>query len=213
MIALNRRRYMGGGALLYDAEVEWLKSNGTQYIDTLLYGTMDLDFEIVVKPVNAGTQFQNVLGDRYSSSSRRYSLMYDRSSGSQGGYWNCGASNEVILPRQYRDFNNFVTFKKEGLDVYANGNKIGTFSQQEFTTPNTILLFSMRNNGTISNPFQGYIASCKFSSGGALLKEYIAVRKGTIGYLYDKISKQLSVNNGVFDVGPDKTAMGGVVTP
>ena len=99
------------------------------------------------------------------------------------------------MPRQYRDFNNFVTFKKEGLDVYANGNKIGTFSQQEFTTPNTILLFSMRNNGTISNPFQGYIASCKFSSGGALLKEYIAVRKGTIGYLYDKISKQLSVKS------------------
>ena len=203
---LNRRRYMGGVKRLpYDAEVEWLKSNGTQYIDTLLYGSMDLDFEIVVKPVNSGTQFQNVLGDRYSSSSRRYSLMYDRTSGTQGGYWNCGSSNEVQIPRQYRDFSNFVTFKKEGLDVYANGNKIGTFSQQEFTTPNTIILFGMRNNGTMSNPFQGYIESCKFSLNGTLLKDFIAVRKGTIGYLYDKVSKQLSINNGVFEVGPDKT--------
>ena len=205
---LNRRRYMGGAkGLPYDAEVEWLKSSGTQYIDTLLYGTMDLDFEIVVKPANAGTQFQNVLGDRYSSSSRRYSMMYDRSSSTQGGYWNCGASNEVSLPRQYRDFDNFVTFKKEGLDVYANGNKIGTFSQQEFTTPNTILLFSMRNNGTISNPFQGYIASCKFSQNGILLRDYVAVRKGNIGYMYDKVSGNLFGNSGTGDfiLGSDKT--------
>jgi hypothetical protein len=199
---------MGGGSSLpYDAEVEWLKSSGTQYIDTLLYGTMDLDFEIVVKPVDSGTQFQNVLGDRYSSTSRRYSLMYDRTSGTRGGYWNCGASNEIQIPKNDRDFDNFVTFKKDGLDAYANGTKIGTFSQQEFTTPNTILLFGMRNNGTISNQFQGYIASCKFSQNGILLRDYVPVRVGQVGYMYDKVSRQLFGNSGTgsFILGPDKT--------
>ena len=199
---LNRRRYMGGvKGLPYDAEVEWLKSSGTQYIDTLLYGSMDLDYEVIVKPSNAGTQFQNILGDRYSSSSRRYNLMFNNNG---LGYAYCGSNNQVQFSGT-QNYNNFAIYKKEGLDIFINGAKSGTLSEQEFTTPNTVLLFGMRDNGSMSNPFYGYILSCTLSRNGVLLRDFIPVRVGQTGYMYDKVSGNLfgNLGSGTFEVGND----------
>lgn len=48
MIALNRRRVMGGAKQPYDAQIEYLESTGTQYIDSLVNGnnnsTVEVDF-------------------------------------------------------------------------------------------------------------------------------------------------------------------------
>ena len=192
---------MGGKSLPYDAEVEWLKSSGTQYIDTLIYGTMDLDYEVIVKPSNAGTQFQNILGDRYSSSSRRYNLMFNNNG---KGYAYCGSNNQVEISGT-QNYNNFAIYKKEGLDIFVNGAKYGTLSEQEFTTPNTVLLFGMRDNGSMSNPFYGYILSCTLSRNGVLLRDFIPVRVGQTGYMYDKVSGNLfgNLGSGTFEVGND----------
>ena len=45
---LNRRRYMGGGSapLPYDAEVEYIKSTGTQYIDLGIIGTNSIGYKV-----------------------------------------------------------------------------------------------------------------------------------------------------------------------
>ena len=190
----------------YDAEVEYLQSSGTQYIDTGIYGNKDVDYEVTAQIV--GTQnFQNILGDRYSSSSKRYTLMIDAKSTSYSAYFNCGNENQIYASASYRS-SNYVTYKKTGLDVYIGASKIGTFFSQTFTTQNTIILFGARNNGTLSSPFYGKILSAKFYNEGVLARDYIPVRDNNVGYLYDKVSGQLFGNasgSGAFTYGNDVT--------
>jgi hypothetical protein len=194
--------------LPYDAEVEYLGSNGTPWIDTGLYGDKDLDYEVTAQRTGP-QQFQNVLGDRYSSSSRRYTLMLDATSSSYSAYFHCGNSNTQIRPSASYRSTDFVTYKKSGLDVYIGSSKIGTFPSQTFTTPNTIILFGARDNGSFSSPFYGNISAAKFYDEGTLVRNFIPVRKDGIGYLYDKVSGQLFGNansSGSFTYGPDKNS-------
>ena len=194
--------------LPYDAEVEYLGSNGTPWIDTGLYGDKDLDYEVTVQRTGP-QQFQNVLGDRYSSSSRRYTLMLDATSSSYSAYFHCGNSNTQIRPSASYRSTDFVTYKKSGLDVYIGSSKIGTFPSQTFTTPNTIILFGARDNGSFSSPFYGNISAAKFYDEGTLVRNFIPVRKDGVGYLYDKVSGQLFGNansSGSFSYGPDKNS-------
>ena len=53
---------------------------------------------------------------------------------------------------------------------------------------------------------KGRIYSFRVSEGGVLRFDGIPVRKGTTGYLYDRVSKQLFGNAGTGDfvLGPDK---------
>lgn len=183
--------------LPYDAKVEYLQNSGTQYINTGLYGDIDLDYEITVK-ITGTAQYHNILGDRYSSSSRRYSLMYDRTSKQYSAYMNAGNRNEVDAPASYRT-TNYLTFKKSGLKVYVNNNLIGQFSSQTFTTPNTVILFGCRNNGSLSNSMTGIISSCTFSRNETLIRDFIPVRVGQVGYMYDKVTGELFGNAGSGD--------------
>ena len=190
--------------LPYDAEIEYLGSTGTQYIDTGLYGEMDLDFEITAQ-ITRNNNYQNILGDRESSTSRRFSLMVDaRNAPTVGGYFNSGNSNQVSFPTTYA-ITNSLTYKKNGLNVYVNNNLIGALASQTFTTPYTVLLFGCRNNGVLTNSMVGRIEKCKFSKGATLIQDLICVRIGQVGYMYDKITHQLHGNagTGAFTLGPD----------
>lgn len=189
------------------AEVEYLESNGTPYINTGLYGNIGLDYEIEVQYTGSATSY-NVLGDRLTSSSRRYTLMIN-TSGSYFAYFNAGDSNNQISASNSYRTTSFVKFKKTGLDVYIGNSKIGSFSSQTFTTPNTVLLFAARNNGTVQNPFVGRIKYCKFIINDELVRDFIPVRKDGVGYLYDKVSRQLFGNansSGTFTYGNDVNA-------
>lgn len=189
--------------LPYDAEVEYLESSGTQYIDTGIYGDIELDYEVVAQ-ITGSNQYHNILGDRYSSSSRRYSLMYDKKATTSGGYFNCGNSNQVDLPKSYRT-SGYLTYKKDGLHIYINNNLIGSFAEQTFTTPNTIIIYGCRNNGALQNSLAGRISSCSFSRNGVKILDFIPVRVEQVGYMYDKVSGQLFGNAGTgsFVLGND----------
>lgn len=193
----------GGAQLPYDAEVEYLQSSGTQYVDTGLFGDIDLDFECVAK-VDDNNSYYNILGDRASSTSQRYSLMAATSSQPYSGYVNCGNENQINFSKTYTT-TVYRTYKKSGLDVYIDNNLIGTFLRQTFTTPNTIILFGCRNNGSLSSMLHGKICSCKLSKNGVMQRDYIPVRVGTVGYMYDKVSGQLFGNSGTgnFVLGND----------
>ena len=52
----------------------------------------------------------------------------------------------------------------------------------------------------------GKLYYCKIWKGGSLVRDYIPVRVGQVGYMYDKVSGQLFGNSGTGDfvLGPDK---------
>jgi hypothetical protein len=65
---------------------------------------------------------------------------------------------------------------------------------------------NMTKVGYIGNPGGVRIHHFVISRNGATLRDVIPVRKGTTGYLYDKVSKQLFGNagTGAFTIGQDK---------
>ena len=193
----------------YDAEVEYLSCSGDQYIDTGLYGESGLDYEvnIYVQGVSASVYY-SVLGDRYSSSARRYTLLlYPRNVNAQHVYYNNGAQQVATPASNTSTITGWHTYAKDGLDVYKDGASVGSFTQESYITPNTILLFATRNDGVLSNPFTGRGGRCKFSKGGVLLRSFIPVRVGQVGYMYEEVSGLLYGNagTGTFTLGPDVT--------
>ena len=71
---------------------------------------------------------------------------------------------------------------------------------------NSLSLFLFGVNGNTSINTNGRISSCKIYHSGVLVRDYIPVRKGTVGYMYDRVSGQLFGNQGTgaFIIGPDK---------
>ena len=63
---LNRRRYMGGAkGLPYDAEVEYLESTGTAYIDTGITPTLSYSVEMefyLVSPLSSESASATMFG-------------------------------------------------------------------------------------------------------------------------------------------------------
>ena len=55
--------------------------------------------------------------------------------------------------------------------------------------------------------FSGRIYSAKMVSNRVSIFDFVPVRKGNIGYMYDRVSGQLFGNQGTgaFIIGPDKT--------
>ena len=70
---------MSGGdipSLPYDAEIEYLQSDGNQYIDTGITPSATLSFECAFQNSNTGTSpgYGNVFGSRQASNSNEYQL-------------------------------------------------------------------------------------------------------------------------------------------
>lgn len=225
MIYIGNQRYKSPNKTLvspdsYDAEIEWLGTaeesytdiNQGQYIDTGLYGTMDLDFEVkfmytqlkTTQGVNEGTIF----GGRTSYNQNGYQLTtYNKNTTSLGhfmyGNYQYSTAN---VPTLDLTPNTILTIKKEGRQfTKASGNTF-TLSNPSFKTIYTIHIFNL--NTSIPQEYTKYLKlySLQFSRNGTILRDYIPVRVGQIGYLYDKVSGRLFGNQGTgnFTLGPDK---------
>ena len=97
-----------------------------------------------------------------------------------------------------------IIAKKQGLDVYINGTKKVTFPNSTYTTPGTIFIFALNENYAVRPGNRGVDIPLYYMKIGDL--DLIPVRKGNIGYLYDKVSGKLFANQGTgtFTLGPDK---------
>lgn len=197
--------------LPYDAEVEYLKASGTQWIDTGITGTINVDFEMQFK-MDGTNAYYNAIGDRLSASSRLYSLVMSNSSSSGfASFFTAGDSNNALnIAKSYRTYN-VVTYRKTGLNIYVDNSLAGTLpSSPTFTTPYTIVLFGCRSDGVIASQYNlnGKIYWCKLLDNNVPVRDMIPVRKNGVGYMYDKISKQLFGNAGTgdFTIGPDKNS-------
>jgi hypothetical protein len=107
------------------------------------------------------------------------------------------------------------TFHSDANKIYIDNTLMGTGSYTgDFQISYTLPLFAQldgphsyhSNHGiTCSKAFKVY--RFKLYSSGVLVRDFIPVRKGTTGYLYDAVSETLYGNSGTgdFTLGPDKT--------
>lgn len=187
---------MGGGSSLpYDAEVLYLESTGYQWIDTGVIPSRDLSFHCVFSNSGNGAPgYGNVFGARYSSNNNEYQLSQFTNGTVSIGTRN---TNLGIRTNEKNDvsFNGSNTVSVNGVDKSINTSNITQ-------STGTIVLFAIRNGGSVTQMQAGRIYSCSLGS----VRDFIPVRVGQTGYMYDRVSGQLFENKGTgsFIIGPDK---------
>ena len=194
---LNRRRYMGGMSLPYEAEVEYLESTGTQWINTGINCNSNYILEVEAQGAQGA---EGVMGARVSSSSNMHTFVFPGNA-AQARYSYGGQSLFVSV-----NLTSFNYYRAEKEKYYVNGDLAGTLSAASFTLNFPYYLFALDTNGSVSNLGAKKIKMCRIWDGASLLLDLIPVRKGQVGYMYDKVSRQLLGNQGTGDfiLGPDK---------
>lgn len=182
-----------GAPLPYDAEVEYLEATQTQWIDTgYILSASD---KIVVQ-----VYFQ---ADDSSGSKTMLGCFNPKLWITSGICRFTGENHVSILTlRKLGDWNS-ISIDKDYCT--CNGTTVpmskGTFEDNSLS----LFLFSVNGNSSLST--NGRISLCKIYHSGVLVRDYIPVRNGTVGYFYDRMSGELFGNagTGAFLIGPDKT--------
>ena len=198
---LNRRRYMGGKALPYDAEVEYLESTGTQWINTGINCNSKYILEVEAQGAKGS---EGILGARKSGEKSAHTLVYPNDGGAIR-YSSGGQNNNIFVDVNISLYN---IYKADYNKLYINNALVGISSSSiAFTLNIPYYLFAINTNGSVSNLGAKKIKMCRIWDGDSLLLDLIPVRKGQVGYMYDKVSRQLLGNQGTGDfiLGPDKT--------
>jgi hypothetical protein len=194
MIAARQIAFSGGKRLPYDAEVEYLESTGTQWIDTglLCSGADEVSISCFIP-----------------SDDERGNTVYWGAGGNSrvwatSGFCRFGNENMVDIS-QKRLLNNWNTIRLNQSTGIVNGASlsmsIGTFQGESNLTS---LIF--RGNDMLSNiPPSMKVSSFFWKRNGVLILDLIPVRKGNVGYMYDRVSGELFRNAGTgnFIIGDD----------
>lgn len=200
--------------LPYDAEVEYLQSTGTQWIDT---GVLIIDIysnptsKIRFMPLKKVSDlFQGIFGCANAANT------------TVGG-WFCYINQNNFLSIAYGDEAKnptssaslskgiFYEVEMRKNNLFIDGEYSGSCIQGTSFGGQRLALFTRKSNTTSSRAFVGRIFSCSIFNDGIIVRDYIPVRftneNGVSeGAMYDKVTKQLFRNQGTgsFIVGPDK---------
>lgn len=201
MLINLRNALMTGKRLPYDAEAEYLESTGTQWIDTGYASTATTKLEIDL--MFTGSKTQQFGSGRSASGVWAILFGYYQS---HIAFW--GGVTQLTRSSNYTT-NELVTcgFSVPDQTYWIGGNAISdTTIGTPTTTVQTFALFASKNaDNTFASPCTMRVYSCKIWDNGVLVRDYIPVRKGTVGYLYDRVSGKLFGNAGTGDfvLGPD----------
>ena len=184
----------------YDAEIEYLESDGNQWIDTNFIP--DDNSGLYIKAY-ANKYFNNAVavGVRQTTGDTRWWINY--SNGLEIS-WNSYIAYNVSYPKVITEVeNNFLNSRTGKINGVIKRRTYPTL----YNITNSAYLFNGNLYGTsIANPFIGRIYNVKFSRNDMIVMDMIPVRVGNVGYMYDKVSGQLFGNSGTGDfiLGPDK---------
>lgn len=200
---------MAGKTLPYDAEIEYIESTGTQYIDTgvpATYELTELETQVLFKQGNTIGRF---LAASYllSGKNPRCYLLEKNSSASirVTNQTDSSFSNAKALSATGHFDNNYYLIKSsiDSTGMSLQGNTLANTVDGADGTKN-YYLFCL--NGTTASSFvKCQCKYCIIKKNNVIVRYFIPVRVGTVGYMYDRVSGQLFGNagTGAFILGPD----------
>lgn len=198
-----RNALMTGKWLPYDAEVEYLESTGTQYI--LLPGAYYRGIDIAVSQPIENVTYGCV--GRWNGGSRadtiRNQSLYSRYLSVVNG------DNSSPVMSGVNNASKLVDVSVRGKDVVVAGvqYQMGQVWSMYLSNLPWALFGCYQTNNQSMTCQASKIGACKLYAGNEHTLKYdlIPVRKGTVGYLYDRVSGKLFGNAGTGDfvLGPD----------
>ena len=202
---LLRRRF-GGKSLPYDAEIEYLESTGTQWIDTgyMLNDRCRVQGKLKLYNISSvyaiwGAREKNDYSNNYSMFNVNYHPRADYGNVMATHSFNYINENSKVI----------IVFDINAGTAVVNGDTyIFSDSLKPFNCPASATIFTVNSGEGVDQRFStGEIVYFKISDeNGILVRDFIPVRVGTTGYMYDKVSGQLFGNSGTGDfiLGNDK---------
>ena len=189
----------------YDSKIEYLESTGTQHILSDLYGSNEIGFEIKFSFSSKGSTEDSGSATIFGSRTNATTASYQLSTFSNGTVSFKNLNSQFSINSTNIDY--IVRF--ENNKIYVNGAQKKTINvSYVFTTPTPLVFFALYQDEYTEHLF-GKIYYIKFFNRTTLepIAEYIPVRKGNVGYMYNKISRKILGNIGTdnFILGPDIT--------
>lgn len=191
----------GSPVLPYDAEIEYLQATGTQYIDTGIVGNQNTKIAAKFYPTQLDSFVYGCRGDNTNS------ITFFVASNDNERFGNQTYLASLTANTLYE-----VVQDKTKVTINGVDHNYGTVSN--FTTPYNLYLFGA--SGTeyaLSHKFNGRLYYMKIWNGDSLVRDFIPVRVGQVGYMYDRVSRQLLGNagSGDFALGGDIIGNGAYV--
>lgn len=196
-----------GPKLPYDAEVQYLQSMGTQYIDTGRPIPADFWFDATIDITGTNNAYKSILGARISSGNRDYQFSFSFNG-------NLFLARYGTITSQYAETlqTGMTRIRVEGGGkLYINESFV---KQLGVNSPSylNMYIFALNENGAVSQLAQ-YIRLYSLKYGGTNeAHDLIPVRftneqSVSEGAMYDRVSGELFRNagSGAFLYGPDKS--------
>ena len=214
MIAARNAFLMGGAKLPYDAEVEYIESTGTQYIDT---GVSGAEHNLVITAgvrINTFSAYAGGFGNYVSEQTNCFRLILTQGNNGQA-YANCGyvaSSSHVIKNFTLGAWHTVVL---NGVDdrCFCDGVEFTKSTRFHQGVANASMIVVFTSGGAPVETWSKQVSAFKVELNGVLVRDFIPVRVGSVGYLYDRANPTGgplgnglygNAGSGAFVVGSDK---------
>ena len=192
--------------LPYDAEIEYLQASGTQYINTGINGQSVTRFIVQGVCAPDGRNNTQLLGGTAQGAGTFFGARF-----TGGARWYCMANGNGLGDPTHRstiDATIVSTSSQTGTLadlVSGTTSNFTSFSSGSWQFPNeNLLLFGGYSTRRSPN---ARCYSLKIYTSSGLVRDFIPVRVGTTGYMYDRVNGELFGNSGSgsFTLGNDIT--------
>lgn len=216
-----RRNFMSVDKLPYDAEVEYLQGDFKSFVDTEIIPDENTKLIIKLAQQSYNGKWEAVCGCRYQTADGVWFGLQKATT--NRGLRGC-VGNGLAKPEGIGDGTCYVgiayndlaehTIEIRDFSFYVEGRLKGTVANRsKFNIRRSLYLFANNIGGLASEYDDSRIYSVSLRQGDLIVRDFIAVRKDGVGYMYDKVSGKLFGNagTGVLVIGPDKLRNGGGV--
>ena len=184
--------------LPYDAEVEYLESTGTQWIDTGVLVDSN-NFVMTASFSKKASEVVPVAFGAMNTVSGYPGVLINLMGGFRYGNQQIAASTDTSVNTMHTYALSYRSLTIDGATYAATGDVVDTPLEY------SLYLFGRNSRGIWGNGASIKFASFVVQESGVLVRDFIPVRKGNVGYMYDCVSGALFGNQGTgeFIVGAD----------
>ncbi len=181
-------------------QVEYIESTGTQYINTLITPTENLEFELESQVISSdhSQRYRHILGSRISGGNNDFAIMVDTQNDytyrlEYGGI----TGGNVILANTTSLQKNKIEFKNRTLTI--NSINYGTAQEFSFTSNIPIYIFALNHGNTADlRNLNLRLFRLKFYKEGNILRDFVPCyrKSDNVVGLYDLVEDKFYVNQG-----------------